>query len=57
LAFRRGHKGRLLERAFNVNVYYRAYRKQSLDQYKELRRFRRLGVRTPAAPPETTVKP
>ncbi len=57
LAFRRSHKGRLLERAFNVNVYYRAYRKQSLDQYKELRRFRRLGVRTPAAPPETAVKP
>lgn len=52
LDFRRRHDGRLLERLFNVNVYFRAYRRMSLDKYAELERFRRLGVRTPAAPPE-----
>ena len=52
LNFRRRKDGRPLERLFNVNVYFRAYRKQSLDQYRELERFRRLGVRTPSAPPD-----
>ncbi len=52
LEFRRDNKGRLLERLFNLNVYYKAYEKVSLDQYRELARFRRLGVRTPSAPPE-----
>ncbi len=52
LEFRRRKDGRPLERLFNVNVYFRAYRGQSLDQYNELERFRRLGVRTPAAPPD-----
>ncbi|MCG6901751.1 MAG: DUF3035 domain-containing protein [Rhodobacter sp.] len=52
LEFRRRKDGRVLERLFNVNVYFRAYRKQSLDKYAELERFRRLGVRTPAAPPD-----
>jgi len=52
LAFRQRKDGRVLERVFNVNVYFRAYQRQSLDQYAELERFRRLGVRTPAAPPE-----
>ncbi|MCK0167866.1 DUF3035 domain-containing protein [Jannaschia sp. S6380] len=52
LAFRRANDGRLLERVFNVNVYYRAYRPQSLDQYAELYRLRRAGVRTVAAPPD-----
>ena len=52
LDFRRANDGRLLERAFNVNVYYRAYRRQSLDQYAELERLRRAGVRTVAAPPD-----
>lgn len=51
LDFRRHHNGRLLERWFNVNVYYRAYKPMSLDRYLELQRFRRAGVRTPAAPP------
>lgn len=51
LEYRRKNDGRLLERVFNVNVYYRAYRKQSLDQYAELERWRRLGVQTVAAPP------
>ncbi|WP_299839903.1 DUF3035 domain-containing protein [uncultured Jannaschia sp.] len=52
LAFRQANDGRLLERAFNLNVYYRAYQRQSLDQYAELRRLRRDGVRTVAAPPD-----
>ena len=52
LEFRRKNDGRLLERIFNVNVYYKAYRKQSLDQYRELERLRRAGVRTSSAPPE-----
>ena len=51
LEFRGRNKGRLLERLFNLNVYYKAYKKVSLDQYRELERFRRLGVRTPSAPP------
>lgn len=52
LEYRRKNDGRLLERLFNVNVYFKAYRKQSLDQYAELERLRRLGVRTNSAPPE-----
>lgn len=52
LEFRRKNDGRLLERLFNLNTYYRAYKKVSLDQYRELERFRRLGVRTPSAPPD-----
>ena len=49
--YRRTHDGRLLERLFNVNIYYRAYAPMSLDQAAELERWRRLGLRTPAAPP------
>lgn len=52
LEFRKKNDGRLLERVFNVNVYFKAYKKQSLDQYGELERLRRLGVRTVSAPPE-----
>lgn len=51
LEFRRKNDGRLLERIFNVNVYFKAYTKQSLDQYAELERWRRAGARTPSAPP------
>jgi hypothetical protein len=51
LEFRRRNDGRVLERVFNVNVYFRAYENQSLDRFAELERFRRAGVRTPAAPP------
>jgi hypothetical protein len=36
---------------FGTNVYFRAYRQQALDRYAELERLRRMGVRTPAAPP------
>ncbi|MCT4683122.1 MAG: DUF3035 domain-containing protein [Roseicyclus sp.] len=52
LEYRRRNDGRLLERVFNVNVYYRAYRPLALDRYAELERLRRAGVRTPAAPPQ-----
>jgi hypothetical protein len=51
LEFRRDNRGRPLERLFNLNVYYRAYREQSLNQQDELARWRALGLRTPAAPP------
>jgi hypothetical protein len=51
LEYRRKNDGRLLERIFNVNVYFKAYRKQSLDQQAELRRWRKAGRRTPSAPP------
>ncbi|CTQ31585.1 DUF3035 domain-containing protein [Jannaschia rubra] len=50
--FRRRNDGRLLERLFNVTIYYRAYESQSLDQYRELYRLRDAGVRTVAAPPD-----
>jgi hypothetical protein len=51
LAFRSENRGRILERLLNVNVYFRAYADQSLDQQAELRRWRRAGVRTVSAPP------
>jgi Protein of unknown function (DUF3035) len=51
LEFRRDNNGRVLERLFNVNVYYKAYTKQRLDQQAELARWRALGIRTPSAPP------
>jgi Protein of unknown function (DUF3035) len=51
LDWRRDNNGRILERIFNVNVYYKAYRKQRLDQQAELARWRALGVRTSSAPP------
>lgn len=51
LEYRRTNDGRLLERLFNVNVYYKAYEPQSLDQQAELWKWRRAGARTPSAPP------
>ncbi len=52
LEFRRRNNGLLLDRLFSVNVYFRTYRVMALDRYAELARWRRLGVRTPAAPPD-----
>jgi len=49
--FRRNNSPRLLERAFNTNVYRDAYREQILDPQEELRRWRARGVQTPSAPP------
>lgn len=51
LEWRRDHDGRLLERLFNVNVYYKAYAEMSLDQYAELEFWRKRGVRNVGAPP------
>lgn len=51
LAFRGDNGGRVLERLFGTNVYFRAYREQALDRYAELERLRRSGVQTPSAPP------
>lgn len=53
LEFRRRNNGRLLERWFGTNVYFKAYRRQSLDKYAELLRWRRAGVKTVGAPPES----
>ncbi len=55
LEYRRKNDGRLLERLFNVTVYYRAYAPMSLDQYAELERWRRAGARNVGAPPEETI--
>ena len=52
LEYRRKNDGRLLERLFDVNVYYKAYQPMALDQHAELARWRRLGAPTPSAPPE-----
>lgn len=52
LEYRRRHDGKLLERLFDLNVYFKAYRPYALDQYQELERWRKVGVRTPAAPPK-----
>lgn len=51
LEHRRKNDGRILEKLFGTSVYYKAYRHMSLDQVAELERWRKLGVRTPAAPP------
>jgi Protein of unknown function (DUF3035) len=49
--FRSRNRGRPLERLFNLNSYFRAYKKQALDQEEELQRWRRAGARNPSAPP------
>lgn len=55
LEFRKNNRGRLLERIFNKSVYFQSYKPQELDQYRELERFRRAGVKTPAAPPDPVI--
>lgn len=52
LEFRRDNQGRLLERLFNVNVYFKSYRRQELDQHREKERLRARGVKTNSAPPD-----
>lgn len=51
LDWRRKNDGRLLERIFNTNIYFKAYRKQALNQQAELLRWRAAGAKTPSAPP------
>ncbi|MGR3290226.1 MAG: DUF3035 domain-containing protein [Paracoccaceae bacterium] len=53
LAFRRRQNGLFFMRWFAKNRYFAAYRRQSLDQYRELERLRAAGVKTPSAPPRT----
>lgn len=55
LEWRRANNGRLLERLFNVNVYYSSYKPMSLDQHVELQRLRKMGIWTPSAPPDPQV--
>ena len=52
LKFRQKNKGRPLERLFKTNVYFKAYRRQSLDQQLELERWRKVGAQTVGAPPD-----
>ncbi len=51
LDYRQRNNGRLLERLFKVNTYFKAYRRQALEQDQELARWRAQGVATPSAPP------
>jgi hypothetical protein len=51
LEHRSRNKGRVLERMFNVNVYFKAYASESLDQQAELRKWRQRGIKTVSAPP------
>lgn len=57
LEFRRQNDGRVLERLFNTNVYFRSYESMSLDQYAELERLRRAGIRTSSVPPDPSAPP
>jgi hypothetical protein len=50
-AFRANARVRLLERLFNVNAYFSTYADLSLNAPEELLRLRRMGIRTPTAPP------
>ncbi|QMU58062.1 MAG: DUF3035 domain-containing protein [Boseongicola sp.] len=56
LEFRRANDGKFLERLFNVNVYFSSYSAMELDQYAELERLRRAGIRTSAVPPDPTLE-
>jgi len=56
LQWRKDHNGKLLERMFNVNVYYKSYKPMALDQQLELARLRGLGIWTPTAPPDPQVR-
>jgi hypothetical protein len=51
LEYRTDNQGRVLERLFNLNVYFRAYEDYSLDQHRELDRWRAVGAGNPSAPP------
>ena len=56
LDYRRRNDALFLERVFNVSKYFDAYSSQSLDQDRELERFRAAGVPTPGAPPPPAVQ-
>lgn len=50
-AFRARRGRRPLEQLARTNVYYRAYRGQTLDPWPEFLRWRRAGAQVPSAPP------
>ena len=50
--FRKQNKGKVLERWVGSDIYTRRYKDYRLDEYAELLRLRKLGVRTPTAPPK-----
>ncbi|MGB0903372.1 MAG: DUF3035 domain-containing protein [Mangrovicoccus sp.] len=54
--YRRANNRKLAERWANTNVYFRSYKKQSLDQQAEQARLRAAGLPVPAAPP-VEIKP
>lgn len=56
LEHRQKNKGRFLDRLFGNNTYHRAYNDQSLDQSKEIWRWRSAGAKTPSAPPPVEKK-
>lgn len=56
LEWRQTNNGKLLERLFNVNVYYESYDVMALDQHLELDRLRAKGIWTPSAPPDPEIK-
>ncbi len=51
LAFRQDNRGRPLERLFGLNSYFRAYRRETLDQQAELEYWRARGAGNVSAPP------
>ncbi|MGX9356390.1 DUF3035 domain-containing protein [Roseobacteraceae bacterium S113] len=55
LAFRK-RKSLFSFKVVPTDEYNDAYRRERLDPYGELERFRRAGIRTPAAPPEGTFR-
>jgi len=50
LQFRKENDGLFLERLLKVNIYFKAYKKYSLDQYSEVERLRKIGVKTVSVP-------
>ncbi len=56
LRYRQSHRGKPLERLFQVNTYYKAYFGYWLDAYGELAKWRAAGVATPAAPPQNAAQ-
>jgi Protein of unknown function (DUF3035) len=47
----RSRKDGWFQGLFGGNRYFKAYRRQALDEYAELARLRALGIETPSAPP------
>ena len=52
LQWRSQHSRRLLESLARTDVYYRAYKKMTLDSWAENERWRRAGAQVPSAPPK-----